>query len=184
MNPFGDEEPGERTVAYPAYKPPAAGAAPQPQPVSAQSADPFAMAASQLSPEQQGQFEDNPDATRVAAVPQELIKAARSGASGNTGERPSLKLASMPKVQSVVGPAAGGGGDAAEEKHFQEVFRDFVSTREKCGEAADGLTFEKFKTKLLKNKEQLVSKYQCRTVRFQVYVKEGKAALKATPVKD
>jgi hypothetical protein len=29
----------------------------------------------------------------------------------------------------------------------------------------------------------LVEKYSCRTVRFQVYVKDGKAALKATPVK-
>ena len=37
---------------------------------------------------------------------------------------------------------------------------------------------------LRKNKEQLVAKYNCRTVRFQVYVKDGKAALKATPVKD
>jgi hypothetical protein len=38
--------------------------------------------------------------------------------------------------------------------------------------------------KLRKNKEQLMQKYSCRTVKFQVYVKEGKAALKATPVKD
>ena len=37
---------------------------------------------------------------------------------------------------------------------------------------------------LRKNKEQLVAKYNCRTVKFQVYVKDGKAALKATPVKD
>jgi hypothetical protein len=129
--------------------------------------------------------EDNPDATRVAAVPQELIKAARQGVSGATGERPSLRVSSpgqaMPKVQSVIAPAA---ISETEERHFQDVFRDFVATREKCGEAADGLTYEKFKTKLLKNKDQLVTKYQCRTVRFQVYVKEGKAALKATPVKD
>jgi hypothetical protein len=87
----------------------------------------------------------------------------------------------MPKAQSAVGAAAFG---ETEEMHFQDVFRDFVTTREKCSEPADGLTFEKFKAKLLKNKEQLVQKYQCRTVRFQVYVKEGKAALKATPVKD
>ena len=38
--------------------------------------------------------------------------------------------------------------------------------------------------KLRKNREQLVQKYACRTVRFAVYVKDGKAALKATPVKD
>lgn len=173
-SPFDDDEEGARTVAYPAFKPP---------PAAAPTADPFAMAAGQLSPEEQMQsHDDNPDATRVAAVPQELIKAARSGASGATGERPAMRppTGALPKVQSVA--PVGGAGD--EERHFQDVFRDFVATREKCGEAADGLTFDKFKAKLLKNKEQLVAKYACRTVRFQVYVKDGKAALKATPVKD
>lgn len=172
-----DEDEGQRTVAYPAFKPPPAAVAPPP------SDDPFAMAAAQQGYESSGpSHEDNPDATRVAAVPAELIKAARAGASGNTGERPALKgnTAAMPKMASVA-PAASGN---EEERHFQEVFRDFVATREKCREPADGLTFDKFKAKLLKNKEQLVAKYQCKTVRFQVYVKDGKAALKATPVKD
>ena len=75
-------------------------------------------------------------------------------------------------------------GFSEEEYHFQEVFREFVLTRERCFEPADGLTYDKFVQKLRKNKEQLMQKYACRTVRFQVYVKEGKAALKATPVKD
>lgn len=174
-----DEDEGQRTVAYPAFKPPPGQAhAPPPPP----SADPFAMAAAQQGYDNSAPPEDNPDATRVAAVPAELIKAARAGATGNTGERPALKAntAAMPKVASMA--PAGAGNE--EERHFQEVFRDFVATREKCREPADGLTFDKFKAKLLKNKEQLVTKYQCRTVRFQVYVKDGKAALKATPVKD
>lgn len=171
-----DDDGGQRTVAYPAFKPPMGGVAAPPPPI----ADPFALAAAQEPPMSAPSPEDNPDATRVAAIPAELIKAARS-ASGVTGERPALKppTAAMPKVASL---APAGGND--EERHFQEVFRDFVQTREKCREPADGLTFEKFKAKLLKNKEQLVAKYQCRTVRFQVYVKDGKAALKATPVKD
>lgn len=179
---FMDEDEGQRTVAYPAFKPPP-GAAPPP-PAPAASADPFAMAAAQQGYDAPPMGEDNPDATRVAAVPAELIKAARAGASGATGERPALKTGTgaMPKVASLAPAVAAGGGE--EERHFQEVFRDFVATREKCREPADGLTFEKFKAKLLKNKEQLVAKYQCRTVRFQVYVKDGKAALKATPVKD
>lgn len=170
-----DDEEGQRTVAYPAFKPPP-GAVPPP------AADPFALAAAQQEEASNPFAESNADATRVAAVPAELIKAARMGASGTTGERPAIKqaTASMPKVASLA--PAGGGND--EERHFQEVFRDFVATREKCREPADGLTFDKFKMKLLKNKEQLVAKYQCRTVRFQVYVKDGKAALKATPVKD
>ncbi|MDX2011231.1 MAG: MXAN_5187 family protein [Myxococcaceae bacterium] len=180
-NPFDDEE-GARTMAYPVFKPPAGGAPSAPPP----GMDPFAMAAAQLSPEEQagGDGDYNPDATRVAAVPAELIKAARqAGSSGMTGERPALSsrvTSSAPRVSSV-SPA---GGPLDEERHFQEVFREFVATREKCGEPADGLTYDKFKTKLLKNKEQLVQKYACKSVRFQVYVKDGKAALKATPVKD
>jgi len=70
-----------------------------------------------------------------------------------------------------------------EESHWQQVFQDFLRTRTSCGEASEGLTYEKFRVKLEGNKAQLVSKYGCKTVRFQVYVKEGKAALKATPVK-
>jgi hypothetical protein len=70
-----------------------------------------------------------------------------------------------------------------EETHWQQVFQDFLRTRASCGEATEGLVYEKFRLKLEGNKSALVAKYGCRTVRFQVYVKDGKAALKATPVK-
>jgi len=71
----------------------------------------------------------------------------------------------------------------AEDAHFQQVYREFVATKEKCGEPADGLTYDKFVAKLRKNQEQLIAKYACRAVRFQVYVKDGKTALKAQPIK-
>lgn len=70
-----------------------------------------------------------------------------------------------------------------EEAYFREVYGEFVDLKRKCGENVDGLTFEKFAQKLRQNREQLVAKYSCRSVKFQVYVKDGKAALKATPVK-
>jgi hypothetical protein len=160
-----DDEESQRTVAYPAFKPPVPSA---PGPAI----DPFSLAGGSGGP---GMADDSPDATRVAAVPAELIKAARGGTV--SGEVPSYKPSTpMPKVASA---------QSEEDKHFQEVFRDFVATRERCHEPPDGITFEKFKTKLVKNKEQLLTKYQgCRSVRFQVYVKDGKAALKATPLKD
>jgi hypothetical protein len=78
-------------------------------------------------------------------------------------------------------PAAPGPDD--EQAHWQQVFQDFVRTRAECGEPSEGLTFERFRQKLESNKATLVAKYQCKTVRFQVYVKDGKAALKATPVR-
>jgi hypothetical protein len=84
---------------------------------------------------------------------------------------------------AVAPPAAAPAVEVDEETHWQQVFQDFLRTRASCGEASEGLTYEKFRQKLEGNKAQLVSKYGCKTVRFQVYVKDGKAALKATPVK-
>jgi outer membrane biosynthesis protein TonB len=79
--------------------------------------------------------------------------------------------------------AAPAAPEVDEEGHWQQVFQDFLHTRSQCGETTDGLTFDKFRVKLEGNRSALVAKYGCKTVRFQVYVKEGKAALKATPVK-
>ncbi|RKH05983.1 cell division protein FtsK [Corallococcus sp. CA053C] len=144
-----------------------------------QAANPFALAAAQSSEQD---ADSNPETTRVAAIPRELLQAST---------RPTSEAIPMPPPRSHASqaiPLPGGNSAAAvalsEEQHFQDVFREFVTTRERCGEAADGLTYDKFVQKLRKNKEQLVTKYACKTVRFQVYVKEGKAALKATPVKD
>jgi hypothetical protein len=103
-----------------------------------------------------------PDTTRVADIPAELLQAA-------------ARPVTTPPPRTRPPP---------DEEHFLEVYKDFVAQRERCGESADGLTFDRFATKLRKNRDQLMSKYGCRTVRFQVYVKDGKAALKATPVKD
>jgi hypothetical protein len=92
-------------------------------------------------------------------------------------------LASGGPASAVALQAAAPGAEADEESHWQQVFQDFLLTRASCGEAAEGLTYERFRQKLEANKAQLVAKYGCKTVRFQVYVKDGKAALKATPVK-
>jgi hypothetical protein len=167
-----------------------------------QAADPMAAAAATI---------DSPETTRVAAIPRELLQASARpptrempmpfadtyptapvpapGPASVPWAVPASAAAPVPLPGSALPGAStfmGNVSDAFSEEdyHFQEVFREFVLTRERCGEQADGLTYDKFVQKLRKNKEQLVQKYTCRTVRFQVYVKEGKAALKATPVKD
>ncbi len=71
-----------------------------------------------------------------------------------------------------------------EEAHFRHVFDDFVATKRQCGEPLVGLTQAKFLEKLRDNKAALVGKHGCKTVRFSVYVKDGKAALKATPIRE
>ena len=75
-------------------------------------------------------------------------------------------------------------GTDADERHFREVFDQFVRTKQECGEPTSGLTFDKFVTTLRKNRDQIVSRHGAKTVRFTVYKKDGKAALKATPVKE
>jgi hypothetical protein len=70
------------------------------------------------------------------------------------------------------------------DPYFKQVFDQFVSTKRRCNEPTGGLIYERFAEKLVKNREDLISKTGCREVRFTVYVKDGKAALKATPVKD
>jgi hypothetical protein len=110
------------------------------------------------------------DQTVIAPIPEALIRA--------TSKQPSSPPPSPPSESK-----ASAASTAGDEAHYQQIYREFVATRERCGEPADGLTFEKFAAKLKKNQEQLITKYSCRSVRFQVYVKDGKAALKATPVR-
>ncbi|RMG16932.1 MAG: hypothetical protein D6729_09995, partial [Deltaproteobacteria bacterium] len=134
---------------------PSAPEAPATQASAQPGGDPFAAAMMDEAP---GEGDFNPDATVVAKVPDALLQA--------TARQP-------------------GGGPARDpdEAHFQEVFQAFLKTRQECGEPTAGLTFEKFAEKLRKNRDAIKAKHGARTVRFQVYVKAGKAALKATPIK-
>ncbi len=118
----------------------------------------------------------------MASALNKAAEAAEAVASASAVESvaPAPAAAGVPEFLQAAAQAA---APEDEESYWQEVYQDFLRTRESCGESVDGLTFDKFRVKLENNKAQLVSKYGCRTVRFQVYVKTGKAALKATPVR-
>ncbi|WP_394822711.1 MXAN_5187 C-terminal domain-containing protein [Pendulispora albinea] len=73
---------------------------------------------------------------------------------------------------------------AGEEAEWRIVYEDFIRTKQQCGESTEGLTFAKFQHTLRKNRDALIQRHGCKRVRFSVYVKEGRASLKATPVKD
>jgi len=63
------------------------------------------------------------------------------------------------------------------------VYEEFVKMKKQCGENTDGLTFDRFKGTLERNKAALVARHSCSAVKFTVYAKDGKAALRASPVK-
>jgi hypothetical protein len=102
----------------------------------------------------------------VAHIPAALLAAAGKGP---FGKRP--------------GVAPGASEQDREAAHFHQVFDQFVATKQHCGESTAGLTLEKFSQTLRKNQDQIVARHGAKSVRFTVYVKDGKAALKATPVK-
>jgi hypothetical protein len=66
---------------------------------------------------------------------------------------------------------------------WRRVYEEFLALKKQCGEDTASLTFEKFKGTLQRNKDALVQRHSCTRVKFTVYEKEGKAALKASPVK-
>lgn len=71
-----------------------------------------------------------------------------------------------------------------EEEHFREVFAKFIETRKQCGENTNDLTYERMLGTLHKHRDQILqSRPDAKGVRFTVYTKEGKAALKAAPRK-
>jgi hypothetical protein len=98
---------------------------------------------------------------------------------------PVTKLAAVaPTPPNAALPTAGSDGNAFDEDaHWHEIYDQYVATRRQCGESIDNLSFDKFSITLRKTRDQVVEKHGARSVRFAVHVKEGKAALKAQPVK-
>jgi hypothetical protein len=77
--------------------------------------------------------------------------------------------------------AAAGQGQNAE---WMQVFDVFAATKQKCGESLDGFTFDKFQNTLKKHRDAIIERHGVKRVKFSVYVKDGKAALKASPIKE
>ncbi len=121
----------------------------------------------------------------LAAAAVQAAQAARAG-----HPRTTMPIGADGRAPPVVGHATPSSGRATpppsvedREATWRPVYDEFLRVRTEHGEAVDGVTWERFRAKLRKNRELLVQKYACRTVRFQVYVKDGKAALRATPVR-
>jgi hypothetical protein len=97
---------------------------------------------------------------------------------------PPSKLGLDDDILGGAGLGADPEATAMVDPYFKSVYDQFVALKQSCGESTAGLTYQKFSEKLIKNRDDLMAKSGCKEVRFTVYVKDGKAALKATPVKD
>jgi hypothetical protein len=116
---------------------------------------------------------------------------------GKAGPKPPVPAASggknapaPPATAAAAGPASplprsndNAGTVVDEASHFRDVYAQYLNVRKDCGESTEGLSYEKFELTLVKTRDQVLSKHPAKSVRFTVYVKEGKAALKAAPVR-
>lgn len=64
----------------------------------------------------------------------------------------------------------------------EELFQEYVKTREETGEGKPGVNFQKFCELLDQQQKQIIDKYHCKQVDFFVKVEAGHAKLKARPI--
>jgi hypothetical protein len=134
-----------------------------------------------------------PDATMVDLVGEDLLaqSAVQTATPSAFGEN--TVIASVPEdllarsiapTASTVAVMPGSHSESdSEEAHYQMVYREYMNLRNRCGQSTTDPTFERFALQLDQSRQKLVDQWNCRTVRFQVYEREGKAAVKATPVR-
>lgn len=162
------------------YAAPQQSLAPQPQSPFAPPPSPFAPPA--FGSPQPGAFTaPPPPAAPFLPAQPAMIEAPPSP----FGTPPAVSYATPPPVEDDMPtpPAEPAAAPDPDDDHFGEVYDEYLKTRKRCGESLQGLSLEKFRQKLIANREQIVQKYGCRGARFSVYVKDGKAAIKASPLK-
>lgn len=84
---------------------------------------------------------------------------------------------------TLVAGAPGGNNETTDaDASFYQVFQEYVMARERCHESVEGLSYEQFRQRLVESRAQIMRQHECRAVDFQVYIKDGRAALRATPL--
>jgi hypothetical protein len=126
-----------------------------------------------------------PDPWRNPSVP--AYRAAPSPASSPVirtshlpGYSPSAPAEAQPQPRSAVGGvlATMEFPRPFDEDHYREVYNEFVASKAQLGESVENITFDGFRTKLRTSEQQLLERHGCRSVRFQVLVKDRTVSLR------
>src|SRR3954464_13287150 len=123
--------------------------------------------------------------TRIEPVSAALLDKLRERDEETAAEAAPAAQAAAAPVHSAaeeLPPAAGQEVDP-DEGHWRETYDRFRELKTRLGEPVDRITFEKFVAKLKQNRADLITKHHCKGVRFSVYEKDGKAAIKAAAIR-
>jgi hypothetical protein len=138
---------------------------------------------------------DIPDQPAMSAFsfPQESAPPAdtrREAALPKAPERSKSMPKPPPRMNKTM-PEAGMSAEASEtngasdaQREWRGIFEEFLRVKGECGEPVESLTYEKFEGTLRKNRDAIITRHGVERVKFTVYVKDGKAALKASPIRD
>lgn len=111
----------------------------------------------------------------------EALKAAESQKAAEA-----LKAAEAQKVADAqkAAPRPGAPHELVSEDRLQRVYQDFIDARRFCGEPVEGLAYERIRDKLLAEAPKIAEKTHSSRVDFQVVIRDGRAVLKAVPVRE
>jgi len=127
------------------------------------------------------QEERGPDTEQVSTGLSELIDPEEMGSMAAAPKPPRRSSPEADRSDDEKEPEALDADD--EEAQWRKVYEEFKALKEELGESTRKLTYEKFRGTLQRNKEALMARHKCSKVKFRVYEKQGRAALKASPVK-
>jgi hypothetical protein len=157
--------------------------APTPPPMPAVPAPPAMSPVLRLDDDILGAPTSPPGAFSAGPVPGPASGAVPAPVAGPMSGPVSAPVSFAPATPSAAMRSAAAGMDTGSEAYFRDVYAQFMTAKQSCGESTAGVTFEKFADKLRRNRDELISRTGCREVSFTVYIKDGKAALKASPVR-
>ncbi len=171
--------PKDESSTIPPAPKPASSPAPQEAPVKKESSIPLPPrkqpSVSSASPSTPTPSSTQPPVSQLATPPSPPTPAPQAPpqAPQNAPIRMTMTMATIDPAEQV---------PDSEEAYLAKVFQDYVALRQKLGEAAPP-NREKFIHSLRQNSQKLKEKFKCSRVRFTVFEKQGKASVKAAPVR-
>jgi hypothetical protein len=121
-----------------------------------------------------------PSAPQIRPLPQAPSRRLPQAPKRAGGEDDAVAPESADSSQTAVAESA----VPSKAEEWLAVYQQFVATKQQCGEDTENFTYEKFELTLKKNEAAILQRHSATSVKFTVYVKDGKAALKASPIRE
>lgn len=101
----------------------------------------------------------------------------------STRKPPPIPKVASPPVPAATSSGAGGAASDDTDDRMKRLYRAYITAKKRTGESTDGLTYDRLVRTLRKQVPSIQAKTGCKQVDFKIEIKQGKAILKAVPVK-